>query len=70
MIVTIVRHGETNENRQRILQGQMDSQLNDLGQRQAQAVAIALKDEPFTHAYSSDLARARDVRITRASEHR
>ncbi|CAG7849361.1 SubName: Full=Uncharacterized protein {ECO:0000313/EMBL:CCA78077.1} [Serendipita indica DSM 11827] len=50
-----------NENRQKILQGQLDSQLNDLGRRQAQTVALALKDERFTHAYSSDLIRAKDT---------
>lgn len=63
VLVTFVRHGETNENRNKIIQGQMDSALNELGLRQADAVAEALKNVPFTHAFSSDLSRARTVCI-------
>ncbi|KAG8819297.1 hypothetical protein FRC18_012134 [Serendipita sp. 400] len=61
MILKIVRHGETDANRQKILQGQLDTQLNALGRHQAEVVGIALRSVPFTHALSSDLARARDT---------
>jgi probable phosphoglycerate mutase len=59
--IVFVRHGETRENREKIIQGQMDSQLNELGRRQAGAVAASLGDVPFTHALSSDLSRAKEV---------
>jgi 2,3-bisphosphoglycerate-dependent phosphoglycerate mutase len=59
--VVFVRHGETQENRDKVIQGQMDSQLNELGRRQADAVAFALRDVPFTRALSSDLSRAKHV---------
>ncbi|KAG8835228.1 hypothetical protein FRC17_004790 [Serendipita sp. 399] len=61
MIIKFVRHGETDANRQKILQGQLDTQLNSLGRQQAEAVGIALRNDPFTHAFSSDLERAKDT---------
>ncbi|RPD66483.1 phosphoglycerate mutase-like protein [Lentinus tigrinus ALCF2SS1-7] len=57
--VYIVRHGETDFNRQGIVQGQIDTPLNDAGVEQAQLAALALQDTPFDVAYSSDLQRAR-----------
>ncbi|OSD08503.1 phosphoglycerate mutase-like protein [Trametes coccinea BRFM310] len=57
--VYIVRHGETEENRQGIMQGQLDTPLNAAGVRQAELAADALADVPFGAAYSSDLQRAR-----------
>lgn len=60
--VYILRHGETNENAQRIIQGQLNTQLNDRGREQARVVGRALQDVPFTHAFTSDLSRAADVR--------
>ncbi|KAI0333597.1 phosphoglycerate mutase-like protein [Cubamyces sp. BRFM 1775] len=57
--VYIVRHGETEENRQGIMQGQLDTPLNAAGLRQAELAADALEDVPFGAAYSSDLQRAR-----------
>lgn len=56
--VYIVRHGETAENRQGIIQGHLDTQLNAIGEEQATLVADALKLVPFDIAYSSDLSRA------------
>ncbi len=40
------------------MQGHLDSDLTELGIRQAQAVAERLEQEPFTALYSSDLQRA------------
>lgn len=54
----IVRHGETADNAAGILQGQLDSPLNSLGEKQAQCAAEALAEEHFDAAYSSDLRRA------------
>ena len=56
--IIVVRHGETEWNRDKIFQGQLDSPLSELGIKQAQAVAHALKDETIDAAYSSDLGRA------------
>jgi len=60
--VHIVRHGETNENLQHIIQGQLDTVLNENGITQAKAVAVALNSIPFDVALSSDLKRAAKVR--------
>ena len=57
-IVYLVRHGETEENRQGVMQGQLDTPLNDAGVEQARLAADALEDVPFRAAYSSDLQRA------------
>jgi broad specificity phosphatase PhoE len=57
-IIHVVRHGETNENKQGIFQGQMDTVLNADGLKQAQLVANALRSIPFDVAFSSDLKRA------------
>ncbi len=56
--VYIVRHGETEENKQKIIQGQLDTHLNSEGEKQADLVAKALRDIPFDACYSSDLRRA------------
>ncbi|KAJ7633060.1 histidine phosphatase superfamily [Roridomyces roridus] len=57
--VYVVRHGETRENREEIIQGQMDTDLNDVGLRQVGRVADALRSTVhFDAAYSSDLKRA------------
>ena len=57
-IVLIVRHGETDENRQRIVQGQLNTVLNAAGLDQARRVAGALRANSFDVAFSSDLSRA------------
>lgn len=56
--IYLIRHGETDWNRERICMGQRDIPLNALGQRQAELTARRLADEPFDLIYSSDLARA------------
>lgn len=63
LIVTIVRHGETDENRLRIVQGQLDTKLSAAGRQQAAVVAAALAvpEVPFSHAFSSDLSRSVEV---------
>jgi len=56
--VYIVRHGETQENRDKIIQGQQDTSLNANGMEQASMVGEALKDATIGVAFSSDLSRA------------
>lgn len=57
----IVRHGETDWNMQRRIQGQIDIPLNATGRQQAQATAQRLAQQSFAAIYSSDLQRAHDT---------
>ncbi|MEW6165252.1 MAG: histidine phosphatase family protein [Pseudomonadota bacterium] len=59
--VCVVRHGETDWNAGKRLQGQIDVPLSALGHAQARATGNALMDEGFDAIYSSDLARARQT---------
>jgi len=58
MKLFLVRHGESQANKQNITQGQLDSNLTDLGIDQAKKLANRLKDYDFDIVYSSDLKRA------------
>lgn len=57
----IVRHGETESNRQRLALGRADVPLNDLGRKQAARLAEALTGEPIAAVFSSPLSRARET---------
>jgi len=59
--ITVVRHGETEENKKRIIQGQKDTSLSNVGCRQAKKAGIRLQHEKFTHVYTSDLHRAQQT---------
>lgn len=61
--IYIVRHGQTEENRLGIIQGQLDTALNIVGLEQAKQVGAALQHVPFDAAFSSDLNRAANVTI-------
>ena len=54
----IARHGQTEENLRRILQGQMPGTLTEEGIHQAEELRDKLKDVDFGCIYSSDLRRA------------
>jgi glucosyl-3-phosphoglycerate phosphatase len=56
----LVRHGETDWNRDSRWQGGSDTRLNDLGREQARTLAKQL-DGNIDIVYSSDLARARET---------
>ena len=58
-VFTLIRHGETDDNHNAVLQGQSNTPLNEAGLAQARLVAERLKLEgPFDVFYSSDLSRA------------
>jgi len=58
MKLIITRHGETEENKNRIIQGHIDGTLSQLGLEQAKKLAERLKDEKIDLIFSSDLGRA------------
>ncbi len=57
--LVVLRHGETTHNLAGIWQGQLDSELTDLGRAQAEAVGPALAGLAPSRILSSDLTRAR-----------
>jgi broad specificity phosphatase PhoE len=57
-LLTLVRHGETDWNRDRRIQGSTDIPLNDTGRAQARTAAGTLSGEIIV---SSDLSRARET---------
>ena len=54
-----LRHGQTQWNKDRIVQGQMDSQLNEVGRAQALEAAKVLQTEPIARIIASPLSRTR-----------
>ena len=56
--VILVRHGETEYNRQHLFQGALDIPLDDMGLKQADLLAESLKDVPIDVFISSPMIRA------------
>ena len=63
--LTLIRHGETDWNRARLIQGSTDIPLNETGRAQARQTAErlrgALEDPTAARIVSSDLSRARET---------
>jgi len=61
LLLTLVRHGQSEGNKSQVIQGQADYPLSELGRRQAEALKdhLAEKRITFDVVYSSDLSRAR-----------
>jgi probable phosphoglycerate mutase len=57
----LVRHGETQWNRETRFQGQIDVPLNETGQRQSQQAAEFLQAIPIDHAVSSPMLRPKET---------
>ena len=58
ILLTVVRHGETDSNKTGVLQGQINVPLSSTGQLQADRAGNHLEKCQFDCAFSSDLERA------------
>ncbi|RHZ88521.1 hypothetical protein Glove_22g204 [Diversispora epigaea] len=67
--VTVVRHGETNSNLKRILQGHINTTLNKAGREQSELASHRLRKMKFDHIYTSDLSRAKKTAEIIAKNH-
>ena len=61
MNLYLLRHGETDYNRRKALQGQLDKPLNETGRNQAREAARQLAGVTFDRVYVSPLHRTRDT---------
>ncbi len=68
--VFLIRHGETEWNKNMRYQGQTDVPLSDAGRKQAEALSSCLAKVDFTAAYSSDLSRAYETATILAAPHK
>ena len=57
MKLILIRHGETDSNAHKLMMGQDDIPLNNIGRQQARDKKIKLSDIQFDALYSSDLSR-------------
>lgn len=64
MLIYLVRHGETQWNKQGRIQGHADIPLNEYGRKLAAITAEALGKVPFEAAFSSPLVRAKETAET------
>lgn len=61
MKLFLIRHGETESNKSMIYKGQGESPLSEQGKKEAELLAKALKDVPFSAIYCSTLSRSKDT---------
>jgi probable phosphoglycerate mutase len=59
--VHLIRHGETNWNRERRAQGQQESVLTETGRTQAQALTKTLRDLDIQEVFCSSSVRTRET---------
>lgn len=69
-IIYLIRHGQTDWNVERRLQGHLDVPLNQVGLLQAEKVAKRFEKDSLDAIYSSDLRRARTTAEIIAAPHR
>jgi broad specificity phosphatase PhoE len=68
-LLYLIRHARSTWNAQGRWQGQADPPLDEIGLKQAQALAKHLRGEPLLAVYSSPLQRARQTAEAVAAEH-
>ena len=68
-ILYLIRHGETVDNSNKIMQGQTQGELNEKGINQARMVSKNLTEEHFDAIISSDLKRSYDTATIIAEPH-
>lgn len=66
----LVRHGETDWNREDRIQGGLDIPLNGVGKKQAKSIALKLANTPIDYVFSSRLSRAYETAMEIARLHR
>jgi broad specificity phosphatase PhoE len=67
--IILARHGETKWNLEGRFQGQLDTELSELGWEQAELLARALEGVPLKAVYASPLLRARETAAQAAALH-
>ncbi len=60
-MIYLVRHGKTDWNIEKRIQGHIDISLNDNGKQQVENVAETIKNLKIDEIYSSDLLRAKET---------
>ena len=70
MRLILVRHGETEGNVKRLIQGHLHGKLTKKGREQAKKLAHCLKNEKIDVIYSSDMKRAKDTAKEIAKYHK
>lgn len=66
--IILIRHGETDWNRQGLIQGQTDNPLNELGMSQAKAAAPLFQNTRIDAIIASPMIRARQTAELLATE--
>lgn len=61
MRLYILRHGETDKNREKVLQGRMNTALNEAGRSQAARAGVELQGIKFDEIYVSPLERTMET---------
>jgi len=67
--IVLIRHGQTAWNKEEIFRGRADVPLDEVGLRQAQALADALRTEPISGVFTSPLTRAVQTATAVAESH-
>ncbi|MEK1831722.1 histidine phosphatase family protein [Priestia megaterium] len=57
----LIRHGQTDWNKNKLIQGHADIPLNEAGKQQAKRVAERFRDIHIDVIYTSDLLRAQET---------
>lgn len=70
MKIILVRHGETDWNREQRYQGHKDIAMNDAGRTQARDIAARLESEKVEAIFSSDLSRTLETAAIIAEYHK